>query len=94
MDVSRLRRVIYRASYRGFREADLILGAFAKRYASSLSTEDLDLFEALLDLPDHDLYNWIIGREPIPAVYATPLMARLCAYRFELFQDRGQDLGA
>jgi antitoxin CptB len=81
MDETRVNRVRFRAWRRGFREADLILGPFADSHARDLSEADLDRFETLLELPDHDLYAWIMGTEPTPAEFDHDLMARLRAFR-------------
>jgi len=73
----RLNRIRFRAWRRGFKEADLLLGGFSDRYCADLSPEDLDRFEALLDEDDHELYAWMLGREPMPAVHDHDLSARL-----------------
>ena len=78
---ARHKKLKLRAWRRGFREADLILGPFADLYVSTLSPGDLDLFEVLLDEPDHDLYGWILERTPTPAAFDGPLMDSLKAYR-------------
>ena len=81
MDETRVNRVRFRAWRRGFREADLILGPFADSHARDLCEEDLERFEILLEQPDHDVYAWILGTEPIPAQFDHDLMARLRAFR-------------
>jgi antitoxin CptB len=81
MDGTRVNRVRFRAWRRGFREADLILGPFADRHAPSMSVEELDRFEALLEQADHDIYGWILGSLPVPAAFDDELMARLRAFR-------------
>ena len=86
---ARHKKLKLRAWRRGFREADLILGPFADRYVSSLSPSDLDLFEVLLDQPDHDLYGWILERDPTPAAFDGPLMDRLKAFRDEAYKGVG-----
>ncbi len=58
----RLRRLRMRAWRRGTREMDLILGPFADTALAGLSAGDLDVFEALLDENDHDLYRQISTR--------------------------------
>ncbi len=58
----RLRRLRMRAWRRGTREMDLILGPFADTALVGLSAGDLDVFEALLDENDHDLYRQISAR--------------------------------
>ena len=80
MDIRR-KRLLYRANYRGFKEADLILGGFAKTYIESLSDAEITMFEDFLSVKDHDIYNWVSEREPVPANYDTPLLARLRAFK-------------
>lgn len=80
-DKARLGRIAFRAWRRGFREADLVLGPFADRAGPELDDRDLTDFETLLMLDDdHRLYAWIIGTEPTPAEYETPVMARIRAF--------------
>ena len=81
MDQTRLNRVRFRAWRRGFREADLILGPFADRHASSMSDSELDSFEALLEQADHDVYGWILGSLDVPDEFDTDLMRRLRSFR-------------
>jgi antitoxin CptB len=90
---ARLKKLRFRAWRRGFREADLILGPFADLHVSSLSEAELDEFEALLEVPDQDLYAWIVGREPPWPQFASPLMDRIKAFRLELHDVRGDDHG-
>lgn len=81
MDDTRRKRLIHRANYRGFKEADLILGGFAKAYAFELSDTEVDWFEQLLSEKDHDIYDWISGAQPTPAPYQTELFDRICAFK-------------
>jgi len=85
---NRLKKLKFRATHRGFVEADLILGPFAEQRVAEMSPEVLDEFEHLLDQPDQDLYGWIVGLKPIPSEFDTPLMAELCAFRFSAFKAR------
>jgi antitoxin CptB len=80
MDETRLKRLRFRAWRRGFREADLILGPFADSHAQSLTEDEALAFETLLDLPDHDVYGWIVGG-PAPDPYETGLIARIRAFQ-------------
>jgi len=90
---ARLKKLRFRAWRRGFREADLILGPFADKHVPTFSDAELDEFERLLEVPDQDLYAWIVGRADPPAEFAGPLMDRICAFRFEVSQARGDDHG-
>ena len=73
-DDARLKKLKLRAWRRGFKEADLILGPFADSRAPSMSEAELEAFERLLEVPDQDLYAWIVGREPTPAEWRGPVM--------------------
>lgn len=88
IDDTRLRRLKYRAWHRGFREADLILGPFADKYGPDLTPEQLDALEALLETPDHDLYNWIVGRDPTPPEHDGEVLNMIKAFRFEAHASR------
>jgi len=89
IDDTRLKRLKFRAWHRGFREADLILGPFADTHAASLSAEQLDALEALLEQPDQDLYEWIVERAPTPPEHDGEIMRMIKQFRFEAFEARG-----
>jgi len=78
---TRRKRLIYRANYRGFKEADILLGGFAKAHVPTMDAEELGLFENLLEETDHNIYDWIKGSKPLPAQFDTALFARLKNYR-------------
>ncbi|HPA39152.1 MAG TPA: succinate dehydrogenase assembly factor 2 [Phenylobacterium sp.] len=88
-DDIRLKRLKYRAWHRGFREADLILGPFADRYAETFTAEQLDSLEALLEHPDQDLYEWIVERTPTPPEVDGEMMRLIKQFRFDAFESRG-----
>ncbi|ESQ77061.1 succinate dehydrogenase assembly factor 2 [Asticcacaulis sp. YBE204] len=77
---ARLRKLSFRAWRRGFKEADIILGNFADDYLSVMTPSQLDTFEVLLEAPDHDLYGWIIERDPVPDEHRSEIMSLLNAY--------------
>ena len=82
MDDARLKKLKYRAWRRGFVEADLILGPFADGHLAQFNAAQLDQFEVLLEQQDHDLYNWIIGRDPIPEAFDNEVMDLIRTFRF------------
>ena len=65
----RRKRLLFRSWHRGTRELDLLLGRFADRHMASLTPQQLDRYEALIDEPDPDIYSWISGRESPPAAH-------------------------
>lgn len=54
----RRRRAAYRASHRGTKEMDFVLGRFAQARLSTMTGEELAAFERLLALPDPLLTQW------------------------------------
>ena len=65
----RIKRLIYRSSYTGMKETDLLLGQFAARHLPELSDDDLDMFEALLDAGDPRILAWVQGDEQVPETF-------------------------
>jgi antitoxin CptB len=74
---TRLKRLRFRAWHRGTKEADLLIGGFADRYASGWGEAEIAWFEALLDEDDVDVMAWAIGTQTPPGRYDGPLMAAL-----------------
>ena len=56
------KKIIYRASYRGSKEMDSLLGTFTKKYVDILNDEDLICLSNLLDIDDENLYNFNQGQ--------------------------------
>ena len=74
------KRLLYQAMHRGFKEADILLGGFAKEHLATMSDQHMTEFGALMEMPDHDIYAWIIGRIDVPANFNGEIMARLKAF--------------
>lgn len=66
----RRKRLKMRSWRRGTKEMDLILGPFADQYLVSLSNDELDLYEALLEENDQELYPWVTSGVGAPPEYA------------------------
>lgn len=81
---ARRKRMRYRAWHRGTKESDIILGSFADAVLEGLNDAELDEFEALLDVPDPVIYDWVIGRAPLPDEKDTDLMRRLLAFKIKV----------
>ena len=71
----RVKRLIYRSSYTGMKETDLLLGQFAARHLTELSDNELDMFEALLDAGDPRILAWVQGDEQVPEVFQGTVIA-------------------
>ena len=73
----RRRRLVYRASHRGMKEMDVILGGFVTTHIDTLSDEEMGIMEQIIDIPDVDLLNWITGREEVPEKHRSALLEQI-----------------
>ncbi len=73
----RRRRLLFRATHRGTFENDLMIGGFVRAHLSAFTDADLDALDAVLEIPDAPLADWLTGRVPIPAEYETPMLRRI-----------------
>lgn len=61
----RRRRAQFRASHRGTKEMDWLLGRYAEATLPTLEGENLERFEKLLAISDPDLQSWILAPEAL-----------------------------
>jgi antitoxin CptB len=73
----RRRRLLYRATHRGTYENDLLFGGFVQRHIAAFDDSEIAAVEALLEVPDNELADWLTGRLPIPAASETPMLRRM-----------------
>ena len=71
------KRLIYRSKQRGWLEVDLLLGSFATQFIPTMSQEELDDYELILNQETLDIFNFIIERDPLPVELKTPVMQQL-----------------
>ena len=64
---SRRRRILFRATHRGTQETDRLIGGFVAPRLAGFSEAELDAIEAVMELPDPELADWLMGRLPIPS---------------------------
>jgi len=79
----RRERLRFRSWHRGTREMDLLLGSFADQHLAGFTSAQLGQYEALLELSDPDLYNWITGKETVSPEHDSDVMRKLCKHRFK-----------
>ncbi len=71
---TRRRRLLFRATHRGTHETDLLVGDFVAARLESFTDAELDALEAVMDMQDVDLAEWLTGREEIPPEAETPML--------------------
>ena len=52
------KKLLYRSSYRGTKEMDILLSSFVKFYINKLTTQELEDLDRFLDLDDETIYNF------------------------------------
>jgi antitoxin CptB len=75
------KRLAWRASRRGIKEMDILVGGFAEARLPSMSAQDLKLFETLLDIPDQQLLSWVTRQEEVPEDLRQPLLMDMLSFR-------------
>lgn len=74
------KRLLYRATHRGFKEADLVIGHFAASHLGEMTEEEVMEFTQLLEVPDQELYAWIIGRSEVPDNYRGSVIEKMKSF--------------
>jgi antitoxin CptB len=80
LDVLR-KRLLWRASHRGMKEMDLMLGGFTRAHIAEMTEAELQELEAIVSLPDQDLLSWVVSQSEVPERHRSATLMRLLAYR-------------
>lgn len=75
----RLKRLQMRSMRRGIKEMDIILSRYADAHLAGMDAPALDLYEALLNENDQDLYQWVSGQAEAPQELAA-LISEISAH--------------
>jgi len=74
------RRLLFQSRHRGVKELDLILGRFAEAHLAGFGMGELQQFAVLLGEQDPDIYDWLVGRVPLPPRLQNPVTQRLLTF--------------
>ena len=64
----------WRATHRGTREADMLIGGFFEARHREWSAGERQWFADLLEEQDVDIMAWAIGTKPVPQRFEGPLL--------------------
>lgn len=76
---ARRRRLLFRATHRGTQETDRLVGGFVAARIDAWTEAEITALEAVMELPDVDLADWLMGRRPIPPEAETPMLRAMFA---------------
>ena len=71
------KQIIYRSTHRGFKEMDLLLGNFVKKYIDEFNYVELNDLEKLLFIEDEILYKWYFEKNVDKTVPKTKVSVML-----------------
>ncbi len=77
----RRKRLRYHSWHRGTKELDLVLGQFAERHLAAMSDAEMDLYEAIINESEHDIYAWLAGRETPPEAHDNHIMRMILDFK-------------
>jgi antitoxin CptB len=78
---ARRKKLLWRASHRGIKEMDIIVGGFASTHLPQMNADQLEEFENLLDIPDQELLAWLTGQEQVPAARRSEMLDDMLKFR-------------
>jgi antitoxin CptB len=58
---TRRRRAVWRASHRGTKELDILIGKYAEAHLERMPGDELARFESFLAVPDPELQDWLLA---------------------------------
>ncbi len=80
---NRRKRLRFRSWHRGTQEMDLLIGSFADAHLNGFDAAQLGRFEALLDVPEPVVYDWILGRSQPPAEFDHDVLRLLLDFEYK-----------
>lgn len=60
------KRLLWRATHRGIKEMDILVGGYAQLNLATMGQAELTQFADLLEIPDQDLLSWATKQSSVP----------------------------
>ncbi|XP_008308298.1 succinate dehydrogenase assembly factor 2, mitochondrial [Cynoglossus semilaevis] len=92
IDIKR-RRLLYESRKRGMLENCILLSLFAKRYLNTMTENQLQQYDQIINEPsnDWDIYYWATEAQPTPDVYQGEVMDMLKEFTKNRNQEQRLD---
>jgi antitoxin CptB len=74
------KRLLYKATHRGIREADVLIGAFAKENIHKMVESELSEFDKLLDESDVEILAWAMDQSKITEPKYGAVLQQFCHF--------------
>lgn len=73
----RRKKALWRATHRGMKEMDLMLGGYAQKNLANMTSAQLAEFEQILNISDSLLNDWLTDKLQPPEGVQTPMFAEI-----------------
>ena len=77
---TRRKRLLWRATHRGIKEMDLILGGFVVKHLETFTEAEITDLERIMEIPDQDMLSWATKQADVPPEHLSALLTRILAY--------------
>lgn len=77
---ARRKKLLWRATHRGIKEMDMLLGGYVRLNVGTMTAAELDSLEAIIDTPDQTLLAWATRQEAAPGD-ASPMLSAVLNFR-------------
>ena len=74
--------MLWRARHRGMKEMDLMLGRFAEQNLAEMNEAQLAEFEAILEVSDALLLDWLTDKCHAPVEFQTAMFTQIKSQSF------------
>lgn len=81
------KKLLYRSLHRGCKETDILLGRFATEFIDHFSDYELDEYEKIVNLDDHELYYYITGKQAVPILLNSNIMNSIIKFNNSFFNS-------
>jgi len=78
---ARRKKLLWRATHRGIKEMDILLGGYAHARVNEMTAAELDALEAIIGIPDQTLLAWATRQEPVPTGHSSPMLRDVLNFR-------------
>ncbi|MEO9167464.1 MAG: succinate dehydrogenase assembly factor 2 [Aestuariivirga sp.] len=75
------KRLLWRATHRGIKEMDILVGGYAQRHLDVMREAELAHFAELLEIPDQDLLSWATHQSSVPPDQQSTMLEAMLRFR-------------
>jgi len=74
------KRLLWRATHRGIKEMDILVGGYAQRNLATMGEAELTQFADLLEIPDQELLSWATKQSSVPLEQQSTMLEAMLGF--------------